>query len=423
LKVSPRHDNVEEIHGWIPRQAGCVDVIGRTGGACRQRPSGPWCRRKRDMLATETVFRKFRRGTRMYEEIQDRLKSRPQTWLVTGVAGFIGSHLAERLLKLGQRVVGLDNFSSGNGDNLTQVKDAVGPRQWRNFRFIEGDIRSLATCRLACRSVEFVLHQAALSGVPQSIATPISANETNIAGFLNMLTAARGAGVLRFVYAGSSAAYGDDPGLAKVESEIGRPLSPYGLTKYVNELYAGIFSRCYGLESIGLRYFNVFGPRQDPGGAYAAVIPAWITAMIRNDPLFINGDGETVRDFCYVDNVVQANLLAATAGDPAALDQVYNIALGEGTTLNQLFGMIRSLLEPRFPHLRDLRPAYREFRAGDVRLSQADIGKAHRLLGYRPVPTLNEGLARALDWYVAKLAVARAAHYEMPQRVAAFGGL
>jgi UDP-N-acetylglucosamine 4-epimerase len=225
---------------------------------------------------------------------------------------------------------------------------------------------------------------------------------------------------LRFVYAGSSAAYGDDPGLAKVEPEIGRPLSPYGLTKYVNELYAGIFSRCYGLESIGLRYFNVFGPRQDPVGAYAAVIPAWITAMIRNDPLFINGDGETVRDFCYVDNVVQANLLAATADDPAAVDQVYNIALGEGTTLNQLFGMIRSLLEPRFPHLRDLRPAYRAFRARDVRLSQADIGKAHRLLGYRPV---KEGLARALDWYVAKLAAGRQAQYEMPQPVAAFGGL
>ncbi len=351
----------------------------------------------------------------MYQEIQHHLRSRPQTWLVTGVAGFIGSHLLERLLELDQRVVGLDNFSSGNGDNLTQVKDAVGERLWRNFQFFEGDIRSLATCRLACRSADFVLHQAALSSVPQSIDDPIGTNETNISGFLNMLSAARGAGVQRFVYAGSSAAYGDDPGLAKVENEIGRPLSPYGLTKYVDELYAGLFSSCYGLETIGLRYFNVFGPRQDPAGAYAAVIPVWIAAMIRNDPLFINGDGETVRDFCYVDNVVQANLLAATAGDPAAVGQVYNIALGEGTTLNQLFGTIRSLLEPRFPHLRNLRPEYRGFRAGDVRLSRADIGKARRLLGYRPAQPVKEGLKHALDWYVAKLAADRPAQYEMPQ--------
>ena len=358
----------------------------------------------------------------MYEETQDHLRSRPQTWLVTGVAGFIGSHLIERLLVLGQRVVGLDNFSSGNGDNLAQVRDAVGERQWRNFQFIEGDIRSLATCRLACRSVELVLHQAALSSVPQSIANPIDANDTNIAGFLNMLTAAHGAGVSRFVYAGSSATYGDDSALAKKESEIGRPLSPYGLTKYVNELYAGVFASCYGLESIGLRYFNVFGPRQDPGGAYAAVIPVWITAMIRNAPIFINGDGETVRDFCCVDNVVQANLLAATAGDPDAVDQVYNVAVGEGSTLNELFETIRSLLEPRFPHLRDLRPAYREFRAGDVRLSRADIGKARRLLGYRPVRTVNEGLARALDWYVAKLAAGSPAQNEIPQAEVASAG-
>jgi len=358
----------------------------------------------------------------MYEEVQDHLRSRPQTWLVTGAAGFIGSHLLERLLVLGQRVVGLDNFSSGNGGNLAQVKNAVGERQWRNFQFIEGDIRSLATCRLACRSVELVLHQAALSSVPQSIDNPIAANETNIAGFLNMLSAARGAGVSRFVYAGSSAAYGDDPAPAKQEAGIGRPLSPYGLTKYVNELYADVFASCYGLESIGLRYFNVFGPRQDPGGAYAAVIPVWIAAMIRNDPLFINGDGETVRDFCYVDNVVQANLLAATAGDPAAVGQVYNVALGEGTTLNQLFETIRSLLEPRFPHLRELRPEYREFRAGDVRRSQADIGKARRLLGYRPTRKVKEGLVRALDWYVANLADAGPVQDEMPQAAVAFGG-
>ena len=359
----------------------------------------------------------------MYEEVQERLKSRPRTWLVTGAAGFIGSHLLEGLLKLDQRVVGLDNFSTGNRGNLTQVKDAVSQIQWSNFRFIEGDIRSLSTCRRACRSVEFVLHQAALGSVPRSIADPISANETNVTGFLNMLMAAHDVGVLRFVYAGSSAAYGDNPGLPKVEPEIGRPLSPYGLTKYVNELYAGIFARCYGLESIGLRYFNVFGPRQDPNGAYAAVIPMWIAAMIRNDPIFINGDGETVRDFCYIDNVVQANLLAATVDDPAAIDQVYNIALGQRITLNQLFETIRSLLEPRYPHLRDLDPVYREFRAGDVRLSQADIGKARRLLGYRPVRPVSEGLTRAADWYVAKLAPRRSVKNGVSQPEAALSGL
>jgi UDP-N-acetylglucosamine/UDP-N-acetyl-alpha-D-glucosaminouronate 4-epimerase len=357
----------------------------------------------------------------MYEVVQERLRSRPRTWLVTGVAGFIGSHLLEGLLKLDQLVVGLDNFSSGNRGNLTQVKDAVSQSQWINFRFIEGDIRSLPTCRRACRSVEFVLHQAALGSVPQSIADPISANATNVTGFLNMLLAAHGASVSRFVYAGSSAAYGDDPGLPKVEPDIGRPLSPYGLTKYVNELYAGIFARCYGLESIGLRYFNVFGARQDPNGAYAAVIPMWIAAMIRNDPVFINGDGETVRDFCYIDNVVQANLLAATVDDPAAVDQVYNIALGERITLNQLFETIHSLLEPRYPHLRDVHPVYREFRAGDVRLSQADIGKASRLLGYRPLWPVSEGLARAADRYVAQFAPRRSVQNRIPQPETALG--
>ena len=359
----------------------------------------------------------------MYEEVRERLRSRPRTWLVTGAAGFVGSHLLEGLLKLDQRVVGLDNFSSGDRGNLTQVKAAVSQDQWRNFRFIEGDIRAPGTCRQACRSVEFVLHQAAIGSVPQSIVDPVASNETNVTGFLNMLMAARGAGVLRFVYASSSAAYGDDPAMPKVEPGIGRPLSPYGLTKYVNELYAGIFARCYGLESIGLRYFNVFGPRQDPNGAYAAVIPIWIAAMIRNDPVFINGDGETVRDFCHIDNVVQANLLAATVEDPAAVDQVYNIALGERITLDQLFETIRSLLEPRYSHLRDLHPVYREFRAGDVRLSQADIGKANRFLGYRPVQPVSEGLACALDWYVAKVAPRRSVRSDVPQAEAALGGL
>jgi UDP-N-acetylglucosamine 4-epimerase len=342
-----------------------------------------------------------------YDEVQERLKSRPRTWVVTGAAGFIGSNLLEALLKLDQKVVGLDNFSTGNAGNLAQVKEAVTDGQWRNLRFIEGDIRSLDTCRRACRIADFVLHQAALGSVPHSIEHPIGAHDSNLTGFLNMLVAARAAGVSRFVYAGSSATYGDHPGLPQVEDQIGRLLSPYALTKYVNELYTEIFARCYEFDSVGLRYFNVFGPRQDPNGAYAAVIPKWVASMIRHEPVFINGDGETVRDFCYVDNVVQANLLAACVEDRAAVNQVYNIALGEKTTLNQLFETIRSLLEPRRPHLRGLRPVYREFRNGDVRLSQADIGKARRLLGYQPLWRVSEGLARAIDWYAARPLVRR----------------
>jgi len=340
----------------------------------------------------------------VYEKVQERVKTRPRTWLVTGAAGFIGSNLLETLLKLDQRVIGLDNFSTGSRGNLTQVQDAVTENQWRNLRFIEGDIRSIDTCRRACRSVECVLHQAALASVPRSISDPIASHDSNVAGFLNMLVAAHGAGVSRFVYAGSSATYGDHPGLPKVEPEFGRPLSPYAVTKYVNELYAEIFARCYGFGSIGLRYFNVFGPRQDPDGAYAAVIPKWIAGMIRNEPVFINGDGKTARDFCYVDNAVQANLLAGMVANPAAVNQVYNIALGEKTTLDELFEMIRSVLEPRYPHLRGFRPIYRKFRAGDVRLSQADIGKAKRLLEYQPVSRIREGLEQTIDWYVARLA-------------------
>jgi len=325
-----------------------------------------------------------------YDQVQQRIRATPRTWLVTGAAGFIGSHLLETLLKLDQRVIGLDNFSTGNRNNLEQVKQAVTEGQRENLRFVEGDIRALDTCRRACRSVNLVLHQAGLGSVPRSIADPIATHDSNIGGFLNMLVAAHGAGVARFVYAGSSATYGDHPALPRVESEIGRPLSPYAVTKYVNELYAGTFARCYGFDSIGLRYFNVFGPRQDPNGAYAAVIPKWIAGMIRN--------------VCHVDNVVQANLLAALADDPAAVNQVYNVALGERTSLSELFELIRSLLKPRYPHLRHFRPIYREFRSGDVRFSQADISKAKRLLGYRPLLRVSEGLARAVDWYVASLA-------------------
>jgi len=355
-----------------------------------------------------------------YQSALEGIRSSPRSWVVTGAAGFIGSNLVETLLRLNQNVTGLDNFSTGHPTNLEQVRSAVTEKQWKNFRFIEGDIRSIDVSREACRSADYVLHQAALGSVPLSMEDPLGCHENNVNGFLNMLMAARAAGVRRFVYASSSAIYGDHPGLPKVELEIGRPLSPYALSKYLNELYAGTFARCYGFESVGLRYFNVFGPRQDPNGAYAAVIPTWIAAMIRNDPIFINGDGETVRDFCHIDNVVQANLLGAMVEEPAAADQVYNIALGERITLNQLFEIIRSLLEPRYPHLRDLHPVYREARPGDVRLSQADIEKAKRLLGYRPVRSVAEGLAHAADWYVATLAPRSPA--KRPQPEAALSG-
>ena len=338
----------------------------------------------------------------MYENALRSMTARPRTWLVTGVAGFIGSHLLEALLRLDQRVVGLDNFFLGKRENLQDVRSAVGEEAWRNFRLVEGDIRSFETCRRACRSVEIVLHHAALGSVPASISDPLAAHDSNVTGFLNMLVAARDAGTARFIYAASSATYGDDPAPLKSEPVTGHALSPYAVTKHVNELYADVFARCYSFNSIGLRYFNVFGPRQDPNGAYAAVIPAWIAAMIGGEPVYINGDGRTVRDFCYVDNVVQANLLAAVVTDPRAVNQVYNIAVGGRTTLEQLFEAIRSALEPGYPRVRGLRPRYREFRAGDVRVSQADIGKARSLLGYDPAWGLAQGLARAVEWYAAK---------------------
>jgi len=324
-----------------------------------------------------------------YEQVQTRVRATPRTWLVTGAAGFIGSHLLETLLKLDQRVIGLDNFSTGNRNNLEQVKQAVPEGQWKNLRFVEGDIRALDTCRRACRSVNLVLHQAALGSVPRSIADPIATHDSNIGGFLNMLVAAHGAGVARFVYAGSSATYGDHPALPRVESEIGRPLSPYAVSKYVNELYAGTFARCYGFDSIGLRYFNVFGPRQDPNGAYTAVIPKWVAGMIRNEPVHINGDGKTTRDFCYIDNVVQANLLAATS--PDAIGHAMNIGCGEQISLNTVLHLAGELLHATVD------VEYREPRPGDVRNSLADISLAQRLLGYKPTVGFREGLARTLD--------------------------
>ena len=416
--------------------------------------------------------------TTKYEQLKTHLATEPHTWLITGVAGFIGSNLLETLLKLNQRVVGLDNFATGHQRNLDEVQALVSTDQWANFNFIQGDIRNLedcrramtfhskqeahsatmflgedpcgltpspfagqaATCQLAgvdvrlvvpseCRgvgeggkaqssvissqsSVEYVLHQAALGSVPRSLEDPIATNSVNIDGFLNMLVASRDAKVKRFVYAASSSTYGDHPGLPKVEDRIGKPLSPYAVTKYVNELYADVFARTYGFNTIGLRYFNIFGPRQDPKGAYAAVIPKWIAGMIKGEPVYINGDGETSRDFCFIENARQINLLAATVSDaviPAQagiqsdaspVNQVYNVAVGDRTTLNQLYEQIRLNLLPDYPHLQDARPVYRDFRAGDVRHSLADISKAATLLGYQPTHRIGEGLKVAMEWYV-----------------------
>jgi UDP-N-acetylglucosamine 4-epimerase len=344
---------------------------------------------------------------RGYQGILQHLKETQYRWLVTGVAGFIGSNLLEALLRLNQKVVGLDNFSTGHWQNLDQIRELVGEEAWLNFSFFEGDIRHPETCKQACEGIDYVLHQAALGSVPRSIQDPIRTNESNISGFLNVLVAARDARVRRFIYAASSSTYGDHPGLPKVESVIGQPLSPYAVTKYVNELYADVFARCYGMESIGLRYFNVFGPRQDPNGAYAAVIPQWIAALIKNQTLYINGDGETSRDFCFIENVVQANLLAAVVDDSNAVNQVYNVAINERTSLNELYEMVRGLLLEKFPHLKDHAPQYADFRKGDVRHSQADITKAGNMLGYAPTHRVQDGLRQAMDWYIAYLAPPR----------------
>ena len=328
------------------------------------------------------------------------LAARRHRWLVTGGAGFIGSHLVETLLQLGQDVTTLDNLATGHRANLEQVADAVGSEAWSRHVFLQADIVDLRACREACRGVDYVLHHAALGSVPRSIANPLEANAVNITGFVNMLMASREAQVKRFVYAASSSTYGDHPGLPKVEDQIGQPLSPYAVTKYANELYAEVFWRCYQMETIGLRYFNVFGARQDPEGPYAAVIPRWVRAMLAGQTVPINGDGETTRDFCYVGNAVQANLLAATAQRAEAVNQIYNIAVGDRTSLNQLFDMLRGLLAPLVPAARQARPEYHDFRPGDVRHSQADVSKARRLLGYEPVHDVRTGLEEALPWYV-----------------------
>lgn len=338
-----------------------------------------------------------------YDDVLVQLNEKPTKWLITGVAGFIGSNLLETLLKNNQEVVGLDNFSTGHQYNLDQVEGLVTSEQWGNFSFINGDIRDLDTCNKACKSVDYVLHQAALGSVPRSIEDPITTNENNITGYLNMLVSARDAGVQRFVYAASSSTYGDHPDLPKVEEKFGNPLSPYAVTKVVNELYAQVFATTYGFKTIGLRYFNIFGKRQDPNGAYAAVIPKWVASMISNESVYINGDGETSRDFCYIENAVQANILAATTENPESVNQVYNVAVGDRTTLNELFELIRTGLSKQFTHLNDYKAVYRDFRAGDVRHSLADISKAERLLGYAPIYRIGDGMVEALNWYVADI--------------------
>ena len=380
-----------------------------------------------------------------YAQACAQLAQTPRRWLVTGVAGFIGSHLLETLLKLGQEVRGLDNFMTGHRHNLEQVRASVGEQAWRRFTFIEGDIRDPQACARACGApaqaaslgggeadgktdaadggggsggslaerggrdypggpvaVDFVLHQAALGSVSRSLEDPLLCHAVNVSGFLNMLAAARDAGVRRFVYAASSATYGDHPALPKVEQHIGAPLSPYALSKYVNELYAQVYARCYAMQTVGLRYFNVFGPRQDPLGAYAAVIPRWIAAMLDNEAVHIHGDGATSRDFCFVHNAVQANILAATGTDPAAVNQVYNVAVNARTSLTELHATMQRMLLAARPQHVPLAPRYGEFRAGDVRHSQADIAKAARLLGYAPTHTLAQGLRQTIAWYVAQ---------------------
>lgn len=336
-----------------------------------------------------------------YEQICQELLQSPKTWLVTGVAGFIGSNLLETLLKLNQKVVGLDNFATGYQHNLDEVQSLVTAEQWNNFIFYEGDIRNLEDCHKVCQGVDYVLHEAALGSVPRSIADPITTNSANITGFLNMLVAARDAQVKSFTYAASSSTYGDHPALPKVEENIGNPLSPYAVTKYVNELYASVFACSYGFKSIGLRYFNVFGKRQDPYGAYAAVIPKWTAAMIKGEDVFINGDGETSRDFCYIENTVQANILAATTENNEAKNNVYNVAVGDRTTLNDLFYAIKDALNQNGVKY-SKEPVYRDFRVGDVRHSQASVCKIINKLEYKPLYIIQDGINLSTKWYLSQ---------------------
>jgi len=335
-----------------------------------------------------------------FESQLNNLKTHQYIWLITGVAGFIGSNLLETLLLHNQKVVGLDNFATGNKTNLEEVQQLVSKEQWKNFKFIEGDISNYSDCKKSVKKIDFVLHQAALGSVTRSIDEPIISNHVNITGFLNMLTASRDSDVKSFTYAASSSTYGDHPGLPKVEEHIGSPLSPYAVTKYVNELYGEVFSKNYNFNSIGLRYFNVFGKRQDPEGSYAAVIPRWINLMIQNKPIDINGDGETTRDFCFIDNAVQANILSALANKKSK-NNIYNVAVNDRTSLNELFNILRDLLlENGIEYA--LKPNYQDFRLGDVRHSQADTSKAEKLLQYKASDDVRLGLSKTVKWYLAK---------------------
>ncbi len=337
-----------------------------------------------------------------YHTLKNRLAESPKKWLVTGVAGFIGSNLLETLLKLDQSVVGLDNFSTGHHHNLTEVQSLVTKEQWQRFTLIEGDIRNPEDCERSCQGCDYILHQAALGSVPRSIDDPQLTNENNITGFLNILVAAKNNRVKRFVYAASSSTYGDHPGLPKIEDRIGKPLSPYAVTKYVNELYGDVFARTYNMKIVGLRYFNIFGRRQDPNGAYAAVMPKWFAGLLNNQEIYINGTGETSRDFCYIDNCIQANLLAACSTNPDAVNQVYNVAFGERTNLLQLFELIREQVARVNPEVIKRQATHRDFRAGDVMHSLADISKGKELLGYEPEFSLKDGIREAAEWYIER---------------------
>tara|TARA_A100001011_G_scaffold388048_1_gene466922 strand:+ start:152 stop:1177 length:1026 start_codon:yes stop_codon:yes gene_type:complete len=336
-----------------------------------------------------------------YLSAQKKLLNHPKVWLITGVAGFIGSNLLETLLQLNQTVIGLDNLSTGKKDNLSEVQSLVSKKQWSKFKFIKGDISNLKTCKVACKNIDYVLHQAALGSVPRSIKDPIRTNKSNISGFLNILQAAKDAEVKSFVYAASSSTYGDHSALPKREHIIGKPLSPYAVTKYVNELYADVFQKSYGFDSIGLRYFNVFGKRQTPNSAYAAVIPKWVDAMVKNRQIFINGDGTTSRDFCFIENAIQANILAATASKKSALNQVYNIAVGDRTSLNQLYNELKKIIFQQTSIFHE-KLIYRDFREGDVKHSQADITKAQKLLGYKPTHKVQDGLTKVAIWHLER---------------------
>ena len=335
-----------------------------------------------------------------YDKVKRELLSNPKTWLVTGGAGFIGSNLIEELLRLNQNVVALDNFSTGHRYNLDKIKNTVSDKQWSNFTFKEGDITNYNFCLEITKDIDVILHQAALGSVPRSIENPIISNESNVTGFLNMITSAKENGIKRFVYASSSSVYGDSKELPKVEDRIGKLLSPYAVTKMVTELYANVFYKIYGIETIGLRYFNVFGKRQDPNGAYAAVMPKWIGQILNNEDIYINGDGETSRDFTYIDNVVQMNILAGTTVNNEAFGNVFNTAGGGRETLNNLYDAIVSGLKQELPSLLIKKPIYRDFRVGDIRHSNANIDLAKVILDYEPIYTLKKGLKESISWYI-----------------------